>query len=283
MNEGGINISGSFVTHGHTTEILNPRVGSFNNPAPSVFPQLPSVLMRGPSIILSRRNDGFNVQARQIRSSFVAVIPSIGDQFIRVSSFPVDPNRFQCRQKQFHFRRGRRVHVKSDRSTPAINQYHKLRSLPAFGLANFEPPFLAEAKVPSTKHSFQRICFLSSSCAKNDLQSFSKTPSRAHFCSRRWTVLGRPYRSGNSLHGDPVQRIQRIPSIQFRSSTGLRPARFRLTQGRLRSGNSVLIFPHCASLNFLHAIRLAPPVGVSSSRHHTDYRIYFDFIGGISG
>jgi hypothetical protein len=283
MNQGGINISGSLVAHSNASEILNPRVGSFNNPTPSIFPQLPSVLMRGPSVILSRRNDGLNVQACQIRPGFVAVIPSIGDQLIRVSSFPVNSYRLQRRQKQFHFRRGRRVHVKSDRSTPAINQYHKLRSLPAFCFTHFEPPFLAEANVPSTKHSFQRICFLSSSCARNDLQSFSNTPSRVHFCSRRWTVLGRPYRSGNSLHGDPVQRIQRIPSIHFRSSTGLRPARFRLTQGRLGIGNSALTFSHCASVNFLHAIRLAPPVGVSDSRHESDYLNYFSFIGNISG
>lgn len=240
MNQGGINIGGSLVAHGDASKILNPCVGSFDNPAPSIFPQLSSVLMRGPSVILPRGNDGLNAQARQIGSGFVAVITSIADQFIRISSLSVDPYRLQRRQKQFHFRRGRRVHVKSDRSTPAINQYHKLRSLPAFCFADFEPPFLAEAKVPSIKHSFQWICFLSSSCARKARQSFSNTPSWVHFCSRRWTVLGRPYRSGNSLHGEPVQRIQRIPSIQFRSSTGLRPARFRLTQGRLGFGNSAL-------------------------------------------
>jgi hypothetical protein len=53
----------------------------------------------------------------------------------------------------------------------------------------------------------------------------SSTPVSSHCLSRRQQVLGLPYRRGNSLHWAPVQRIQRMPSTQRRSSTRGRPPR----------------------------------------------------------
>ena len=54
--------------------------------------------------------------------------------------------------EELDLRRGRRVQVCSQRSTRAIDQYHPLGSLAAFGLADFGAPFLAGAKLPSMKH-----------------------------------------------------------------------------------------------------------------------------------
>jgi hypothetical protein len=53
----------------------------------------------------------------------------------------------------------------------------------------------------------------------------SRRPVSSHCLSRRQQVLGLPYRRGNSLHWAPVQRIQRMPSKQRRSSTRGRPPR----------------------------------------------------------
>jgi hypothetical protein len=53
----------------------------------------------------------------------------------------------------------------------------------------------------------------------------SSTPVSSHCLSRRQQVLGLPYRRGHSLHWAPVQRIQRMPSTQRRSSTRGRPPR----------------------------------------------------------
>lgn len=266
MKKTGVNNGRSLIANVQTAEGLNPGVSAFNDPAMSVSAQPSSVLMGCPSVVFSSGNDRLNTSLGQIFSNGVAIVTSVGDQPLRTTSRPprfvgaTNFDRFERNVEEFRFRWGRRVHVKSERSTLAINQYHKLRSFPAFCLAHFEPPFFAEANVPSTKHSSQRIISLSSSWAKKARQTFSRVPLLAHFCKRRWMVLEGPYRRGSSLQGEPVQRIQRIPSKQARSSNGGRPpVRSFFRQGRLRSGSSALTFSHCRSVNFLHANVHVPP------------------------
>ena len=274
MKETGINNSGSLIADVQPTERLNPGVGSLDNPTMSVASQMPSVLVRRSPVVLASGDDRLNSSLGEIFSNGVAVVASVGDQPFRTTSRSTrfvgatDFDGFERDVEELRFRRGRRVHVKSERSTLAINQYHKLRSLPAFCLAHFEPPFFAEANVPSTKHSSHRIIFFSSSWARKARQSFSRVPSLAHFCKRRWMVLDGPYRSGSSLQGEPVQRIHKIPSKQPRSSNGGRPPlRSFFRQGRFRSGSSAFTFSHCRSVNFLHANFHVPPWEYDLTRH----------------
>jgi hypothetical protein len=290
MKETGINNSGSLIADVQPTERLNPGVGSFNNPAMSVTSQMPSILMGGSAVVLASGNDRLNPSTRQAFSNRVAVVPSVGDQSIGTTSRStrfVGATDFDCFERdveELRFRRGRRVHMKSERSTLAINQYHKLRSFPAFCLAHFEPPFFAEANVPSTKHSSQRIISFSSSWAKKARQSFSNVPSLAHFCKRRWMVLDGPYRRGSSLQGEPVQRIHKIPSKQPRSSNGGRPPlRSFFRQGRFRSGSSALTFSHCRSVNFLHANFHVPPLEYDLTRHGGNINNHPGFREKVSG
>src|SRR5512132_2797162 len=85
----------------------------------------------------------------------IAIVAPVGKQPLRpVARTPGamgarDVDRGQGSIQQGYLRRGCRRHVKSERSTRAINQYHKLCSLAALSLADFGPPFLAGTKVPS--------------------------------------------------------------------------------------------------------------------------------------
>jgi len=290
MKETGINNGGMLIADVQATECLNPSIGSFDDPAMSVTSQMPPILVCRSAVVLASGDDWFNSSSRQSLSNGIAVISSISDQPFRTTSRPtrfVGAMDFDCFERdveELRFRWGRRVHVKSERSTLAINQYHKLRSLPAFCLAHFEPPFFAEANVPSTKHSSQRIMSFSSSWARNARQIFSRVPSLAHFCKRRWMVLEGPYRRGSSLHGEPVQRIHKIPSKQLRSSKGGRPpVRSFFRHGRFRSGSSALTFSHCRSVNFLHANFRVPPMRSNVTRHECDINNHLDFREKVSG
>ena len=271
MKKACVNDDGPLIANVQTAERLDPCVGSFDDPAMGVTAQASSILMRCSSVILAGRNDWLDSSSGKSFSNGVAVVSPVGNQSFGAASRSTgvvgatDFDRFERDVEEFGFRRGRRVHMKSERSTLAINQYHKLRSFPAFCLAHFEPPFFAEANVPSTKHSSQRIISFSSSWPRKARQTFSRVPSPAHFCKRRWMVLEGPYRRGSSLQGEPVQRIHRIPSKQPRSSKGGRPPlRSFFRHGRFRSGSSALTFSHCRSVNFLHANSHVPPRNMTS-------------------
>ena len=168
--------------------------------------------MSSPAIISSGWNNGINPSCYQLFTSRITVIGFIGDQSLRRTNELGFVELSQRCWQQFHFRRGRRVQVNSERSTRAICQYHKLCSLAALGLADSCSPFFARMKVPSTKHSFQLIIPSSSSWLKNARHKSSSVSSCAHCVKRRWTVLGLPYRSGNSLQGAPVHKIHKMPS-----------------------------------------------------------------------
>ena len=279
MNQCGKVIDGTLIANDQSSEVLNPGVGPLHDPAMPVAPQTAAVLVGGLPVIATGRNDRLDAPPGQTLTDGVAVIPFIGHQAL--GALPGTPSpmgaahmeRFQNGREKLRFRRGRRVHVKSERSTRAINQYHKLRSLPALCFAHFEPPFFAEAKVPSTKHSFHWMWSRSCSWARKARHTFSNVPSRAHFCNRRCTVLEGPYRLGNSLQGAPVQRTHRIPSKQHRSSSGGRPPlRSFLRQGLFRAGSCSLTFSHCRSVSFLQAMQNAPRLGADTRLgYHKNY------------
>jgi len=274
-----IDIDGSLMSNQNAAEVLQPRIGSFDDPTTFVSAQFSTILICRPGVVGTFRNNGIDMPMTQKRTHRIRVVASIADQPLgRPAAYG-----FQRRFQQLHFRGRRRVQVKSDRSTLAINQYHKLRSLPALCFSDTEPPFLAEANVPSTKHSFQRICCLSESWVTNACQVFSKVPSSVHFRRRRYTLLKWPYRSGNSLQGAPVQRIQRTPSKHFRSSVaGRPPLRSFLRHGFLRTGKCFWTSAHWASDNCLQANSFAPFADEITTGHGRKNKTYENLCREVS-
>jgi len=262
MHQRRVYVSRALITHDQTPEIVQPGVGTLHNPPATITAQAAPILMGGPTVVRAGGNEGLNAAGVQGGSDRIAIIPPVSNQPVWPLAGTPGPmgarnvNRGQGGLQQGHLRRGRRRHVKSKRSTRAINQYHKLRALAALGFADFRPPFLAGTKVPSTKHSSHRICSRSWSWARKARHSFSKVPSLVQRCNRSCTVLLGPYRRGSSLHCAPVHKIHRIPSKHRRSSAAGRPPLGFV----FCAGNCSLIFCQCLSASLRQVIPLFVPL-----------------------
>src|SRR5215204_5977264 len=249
----------ALIARNEAAEVLQPRVRALDNPPPLVTPQFPPVLVRRLPVVPALRDDRLDLALDQQRPRRVAVVAAVGDEPLRLvrpaSLLPAPPLHFDAVErpfKEFDLRRGSRLHEYSERSTLAIRQNHKLRPLAAFGLAHTVAPFFAVTNMPSTKHSFQRILRESLSWSRNARHKFRSAPLSAHAERRRWTADFEPYLGGNSLHGAPVHRIQRMPSKHWRSLNGGRPPH-RL---RLRLGSCTSMSFHCLSVTARQAISL---------------------------
>jgi len=250
VNQSGENNMRTFVANNQASEVLQPSVGAFNNPAVAVTPQMPPILMRRFGIILSSRDDGQHAATFDQLSCFIAVVAFVRNQAFWLNFLTGNFQRIQSRLKEFNFRGRSRLNMQSNRDSLPVYHQHQLRAFASFGLADEFAPFLALLNVPSTKHSSQRRRLLLSSSAKNVRQSFSNNPFSAQSFNLRWTVLLAPYLFGKAAQGEPVQRIHKIPSKHLRSSAeGRPPLRSFLFLGRLRTGTTNLTFSHWTSVN----------------------------------
>jgi hypothetical protein len=253
MNKSSKDLPRSLVPNYESAKGLQPGVTSLNYPPPLVPSHLSPILMRGHSVVASRWNNRFDPSLHQKRSHTVAVIASVANQTLRLAPFALAGLHFdigKCRFDKLDLRRGSLLQVYSERSTRAIGQYHKLCSLAAFSLPDQRTPFFARMNMPSMKHSSHRTFCWSESWSRKDRQRFRSTSLSAHCLSLRWTALLEPYRSGNSLQGAPVHKVQRIPSKHLRSSSGGRPPLLK----RLRLGKCCFINSHCLSVTARQAI-----------------------------
>jgi hypothetical protein len=256
MEETGIGRDQPLIAHDEAPKVPQPGKRPLDDPPSPIPPQLAPILMGGPFMGAASRHNRVDAAPGQARAQGIAVIAPIRNQSLRsfagASWFSGAPNSDGVERlfEKRHFRRGCRFQVCSQRSTRAIDQNHPLCTLAAFRLPDFGPPFLAGMKLPSTKHSSQRIFCWSLSWAKKARQSLRSMPLSSQCLSRRQQVLELPYRRGSSLHWAPVHRIQRIPSKQRRSSTRGRPPR----GDRFGSGRWTRIASHCCWVSPRHAM-----------------------------
>lgn len=256
MKEARIGRDQPLIAHHQPPKVPQPGEGALHYPPPLVPPQLAPILVRSAFVTLAGRDERLRPSLLQPLPQGIAVVGPIGDQPVRTLAGPTRPpcpahgDRVERLLQESDLRRGCRVQVCSQRSTRAIDQNHPLRALAPLGLAHLRPPFFAGAKLPSAKHSSQRIFSRSLSWAKNARHSLRSTPLSSHSRRRRQQVLGLPYRRGSSLQGAPVHRIQRMPSKHLRAS-----ARGRPPLGRGRGGGKwTRIFSHCSSVKCLQAM-----------------------------
>ena len=137
------------IAHDQAPEVLQPRVGSLNNPSVSISSELSSILLRCDGVVLPAGDNRFNGACDQQRPRPVAVISAVGNQACRLAGGAppaAPPGHVETLERPLeegHFRRGRLLHAYSERSTLSICQNHTLRPLAACGLAHTVPPFLA--------------------------------------------------------------------------------------------------------------------------------------------
>jgi hypothetical protein len=242
----------AFIAHDQTAKMPEPGNRPLHNPAAAVTSQPASILMCCSPVVGASWDDRLDALLHELLAQGIAVIAPIQHQALGLAPWATgavctfDRNTVQTVREQFHFRRGRRVQVCSQRSTRAIDQNQALCAFAALGLADFRPPFFAGAKVPSAKHSSQRIFSWSFKSASKARHRFKSTPDASQCCKRRQQVLGLPYCLGKALHGAPVQRIHRMPSKQHRFGTRGRPP-FGLG---FSGGSSASMRAHCLSVTF---------------------------------
>jgi len=261
MKEPALGVHQAIIPDGQSPEVPQPANRALHDPATAVPAQPASILVGSPLVVGPSRNNRLNPAPDEQSPGGMAVIRAVGNQSVRPlpgasrSVGACHRDRIERGFEEPDLRRGRRVHVCSQRSTRAIDQYHPRCALTPLGRADCGAPFFAGAKLPSMKHSFPRSFWWSLSWASNARHNARSTPLASHCRSRRHQVLGLPYRGGSSLHGAPVQRIHRIPSKHRRASATGRPPRGRYFAG----GRCGRIWSHWASVRWRQAMQ--PPFG----------------------
>jgi hypothetical protein len=153
-----------------------------------------------------------------------------------------------------------------DRKTIAVCNRHDLGTLATLSFANSAAPFLADAKLPSIKHSARSIFPLIFKSKASLTRIFSQTLFLTHSRKRRWQVWYGGYLSGRSFHGAPVLQIHRMPFKILRSSTRGRPDIFFFGSEDSIMG---LTMTHCSFVISMNGKFQMPPLQ-SKNFFHTN-------------
>src|SRR3984893_16715836 len=251
MKERAIDGERAVVAHDQASEVSQPGVGPFDNPAPPIAPQRSAILRRGPNAILFVRANQLDPATLQALPQRIAVIRFIGNHphglLSRTSPTmtPSYPDRRERRLRKFDFRRGCRVKVVSQRNSAAVDHHHPIRPLAPLGFSDSAAPFFAGAKLPSRNDSLHFNCWRSFNSLRNARQMLNQTPRSSQSRSRRQQVEGCGNFSRRSCQRAPLRRIHRIPSSTRRFSIHGRPP-LRCLGG---FGSKGAIFFHCASVS----------------------------------
>ena len=223
-------------------EVMHPGEKSFHLPASAIAAQWASVL----GVLSSAAPVG--------RDHFDAVL---GGEFfierVRVVGFVAnEPCRElveeACGQNVFHkLALGWRSAVDryGERKTVTSGDSDDLGALAAAGGADGKAPFLALAKVASTKASSSFSLPCSCSRAASNFSASSSLPLRTHCWKRRWQVWNGGYFSGSSRHCAPVPSTHSTPFNTDRVSCHGRP-RLSARRAPRNTGSTI---NHCSSVN----------------------------------
>lgn len=107
--------------------------------------------------------------------------------------------------------RRRACHVKGERKTSSICHCHNFGAFAALGFTNGTAPLFAGANVPS-RLPVSRVCRVPASPQPRPATWHQTRPLFANAGTIR-DKSGTEDRSGKSLHGTPVRRIQRTPFL----------------------------------------------------------------------
>lgn len=244
--------------HNQAAGIRQPGKGSLHCPTSFVTPQFTAIVISSLLVVIAVGTNQLNAPRLHALSQRVAVISLVGDQafgfcFWTTSAVTRYRNGLQRFLEERDLARGRSLQVVPQRNSLAVNHHHPLRALAPLGFPGAGAPFLAGAKLPSTKASLQSSCAFSSNSARNALQTSTQTPSSSQRLSLLQQVEGLGYSFGKSAHGAPVRNTHRIPSKILRLSAQGRPPFLPASS----FGNNGSIFFHCSSVNFHRIFFLA--------------------------
>src|SRR5689334_1042207 len=114
MHQGRVDLRRPLIAHDQPPEVVQPRVGALDNPAPAIAAQAAPILMRGPTVVGAGGNNGLNAPSGQGGSDGIAIVAAIGNQPDRPAAGTAGPmgtrdvNRGQGDIQQSYFGWGRR-------------------------------------------------------------------------------------------------------------------------------------------------------------------------------
>ena len=158
MEERAIHLDLMVITHDQSAEVAQPGEGAFDFPSSFVSSKFATVLGFRFFATASMRADQLDATLAKSLSQGVGVGRAIVDQTLGIllrstESGTWHGDLFEGRFDQRDFVGRCRVQVDSKRNTFAVDHHHPLRALAAFGFADAQAPFFAEAKLPSAKAS----------------------------------------------------------------------------------------------------------------------------------
>lgn len=223
-------------------EVMHPGEEPFDFPSPSIAAQLASVLgvLSSPSAVGSDHFDAIFVGELFIERVRVVgfVADELGGELVEEAGG----------QNVFHKPAlGRRSAVDryGERKTVTSGESDDLGPLAAAGGTDSKAPFLALAKVASTKASSRLSLPCACRCAASSCSACSSLPLRTHCWKRRWQVWNGGYFSGNSRHCAPVPSTHSTPFNTARVSCHGRP-RLSVRRAPRNTGSTI---NHCSSVN----------------------------------
>ena len=238
-----------FMTNQQPTELTQPSIRAFDDPAALISPQLPPIFVTPLFVVFPVRHDQIYASFLQALPQRVGIISAIGNYPLRFLPRPAPGTRdldlLERGFRKCNFSRRGTFQPNSQRNTFTVDQYHPLCALAPLGFTDRFAPFFAAAKLPSKNVSSQRKSSSSSSNPNRARQAFSHTSCSSHCCNRRQQVEGEGNSLGKNRHAAPVCKIHRMPSKHARFGAHGRP---RLSRRRLGSGNRYLMTSHRSSV-----------------------------------
>ena len=231
-------------------EVTEPGKRAFYFPTAFISSEFSPILHLGFLPVFPMRTDEIDASFLHTRTQRIRVTGSIVNDPIRLHTGSAGATTWYSdtgdgRFNKRHFVRGRRCHEVSQRNTLAVDHHHPLRTLSAFGLADFGPPFFAGAKLPSAKVSDQSSWPCSSSVPRSARQALSQISCSSQSRNRRQQVEADGYVFGRSFQRAPLRNTHKMPSNTGRLPIGLGPP----LGDAFGSGRCGAIRAHCASVN----------------------------------
>jgi hypothetical protein len=133
-----------------TSEVVEPGEESLDLPTSFVSTERSSILCAANTVPPIRCDHFGPILVREFVIERVAIVGFVPDEPLRITA---NPETIESVFDQGHFSRRSAFCPSGDRKTIAVNDCHDLGSFAPLGLSDLAPPFFAETKVPSMKHS----------------------------------------------------------------------------------------------------------------------------------
>jgi hypothetical protein len=152
MKETSIDRFEPFLAHHETAEMPEPGEGPLDHPPPPIAAQFTPILMGGPAVMATGRDDGLNPPAGQAGPQGIAVVAPIGNQAVGPLAGPAglagpaNRDRVEGLFEERDLRRGRRVQglLPAEVPVPSTSTIHCV-PLPRVVLPTLAPLFWRES------------------------------------------------------------------------------------------------------------------------------------------